>query len=55
LRKKTEAKGFTLRQRLPVYPEFINTQSPSGESHHDLLTERVRSAADSAGYAGRAA
>src|ERR1700689_4558563 len=34
LRERTEAKGFELRQRLPVYPEFAE-QAPA---HSDLLT-----------------
>jgi 7,8-didemethyl-8-hydroxy-5-deazariboflavin synthase CofG subunit len=55
LRKKTEAKGFALRQRLPVYPEFINTQNPMAAGSLDLLTQKVSAAADSAGYARRAA
>jgi hypothetical protein len=36
-----------LRQRLPVYPEFIEQTSTNG----NLLAERVSSAADAAGYA----
>jgi len=37
LRQKTEGKGFLLRQRLPVYPEFA-TQA---KAHSDLLRERL--------------
>jgi FO synthase len=51
LRLRTEAKGFSLRQRLPVYPEFldkVNRQSP-------LLAARMRAAADQQGYARRIA
>jgi FO synthase len=55
LRTKTEAKGFELRQRLPVYPEFINEKNLSPAGDRDLLTQRVSAAADSAGYARRAA
>jgi len=47
LRQRTEAKGFELRQRLPVYPEFANQAA----THSDLLAERLGSAADSNGYA----
>jgi 7,8-didemethyl-8-hydroxy-5-deazariboflavin synthase CofG subunit len=47
MRLRTEAKGFALRQRLPVYPEFISavTAKPS------LLSERVRAAATDQGLA----
>jgi FO synthase len=47
LRLRTEAKGFALRQRLPVYPEFISgvTATPG------LLSERLRAAADDFGLA----
>jgi 7,8-didemethyl-8-hydroxy-5-deazariboflavin synthase, CofG subunit len=60
LRIKTEAKGFALRQRLPVYPEFINTKGPNAAgdqdlTNNDLLAQKVSAAADSAGYARRAA
>ena len=47
LQQRTEAKGFELRQRLPVYPEFAEQSS----THGNLLAERLRSAADAAGYA----
>jgi FO synthase len=47
LRQRTEAKGFKLRQRLPVYPEFTEQAA----AHSDLLAERLGAAADSAGYA----
>ena len=50
LRQRTEAKGFELRQRLPVYPEFAErAAAPS-----DLLAERLSAAADAEGYARRA-
>ena len=47
LRRKTEDLGFTLRPRLPVYPEYITQNDnflPEG------LKERVRSMADKDGY-----
>jgi 7,8-didemethyl-8-hydroxy-5-deazariboflavin synthase CofG subunit len=47
LRQRTEAKGFTLRQRLPVYPEFVSPiASGSG-----LLAEKVRASAGNEGLA----
>ena len=51
LRRQTEAKGFELRQRLPVYPEFAEQAA----AHSDLLAERLSGAADAEGYARRAA
>ena len=47
LRLRTEAKGFALQQRLPVYPEFISgvTAKPG------LLSEKLRAAADDHGLA----
>jgi FO synthase len=47
LQKRTQAKGFELRQRLPVYPEFAR-QSPAQSA---LLAERLRQVADAEGYA----
>jgi 7,8-didemethyl-8-hydroxy-5-deazariboflavin synthase CofG subunit len=47
LQQRTESKGFELRQRLPVYPEFVEQAA----THGNLLAERVSSAADAAGYA----
>lgn len=47
LRRRTEALGFTLRPRLPVYPEYIvewDDYLPSS------LKERIKSTADGAGY-----
>jgi len=38
LRERTEAKGFELRQRLPVYPEF----QAQAEIHGELLQQRLR-------------
>lgn len=51
LRDRTEAKGLQLRQRLPVYPEFI----PAAVRRGGLLGERLTQAAESEGYARRAA
>jgi 7,8-didemethyl-8-hydroxy-5-deazariboflavin synthase CofG subunit len=47
LKLRTEAKGYILRQRLPVYPEFVNgvTAKPG------LLSQKLGMAADSEGYA----
>jgi len=51
LRLRTEARGFTLTQRLPVYPEFL----PRVLHRPGLLAERVAAAADAQGHARRAA
>jgi len=51
LRQRTEAKGFELRQRLPVYPDFTEQAAALG----DLLRQRLSAAADAEGYARRAA
>jgi 7,8-didemethyl-8-hydroxy-5-deazariboflavin synthase CofG subunit len=51
LQQRTEAKGFELRQRLPVYPEFVEQAA----AHSDLLAQRLIRAADAQGYARRAA
>ncbi len=53
LRLRTESKGFQLRQRLPVYPEFL----PALRSKAGLLAERLECAIDNQGLArqGRAA
>ena len=51
LQQRTEAKGFVLRQRLPVYPEFVSCVA-NGDS---LLSQRVRAAADDEGLVRRAA
>ena len=51
LQRRTEAKGFRLLQRLPVYPEFL----PAVASRPGLLSERLQAAADSQGYARKAA
>ncbi len=51
LRSRTEAKGFALRQRLPVYPEFVAAviEKPG------LLSDKLRSALGDDGLARRAA
>lgn len=51
LSKRTESKGYTLRQRLPVYPEFL----PLVSTKAGILAEKTSAAADSLGYARRAA
>ena len=51
LQQRTEAKGFSLRQRLPVYPEFAE----QAKTQSALLAERIDSSADALGYARRAA
>jgi FO synthase len=51
LRVRTEAKGFKLRQRLPVYPEFL----PAAMARPGLLSEKLRAAHDHRGLARRAA
>jgi FO synthase len=51
LKLRTEAKGYRLRQRLPVYPEFVSAATKGS----GLLSEKVKTAADSEGYARRPA
>ena len=48
LRLRTEAKGFALRQRLPVYPEFLPARERLVPG---LLSDRLRDAADDHGLA----
>ena len=57
LEKRTKAKGFELRQRLPVYPEFVSNILDRGARHaqHSVLTSKLRSAIDQSGFARRAA
>lgn len=55
LRHRTEARGFELRQRLPVYPEFVRRTMDQALVHSDLLAERLSGAGDTEGYARRAA
>jgi 7,8-didemethyl-8-hydroxy-5-deazariboflavin synthase CofG subunit len=47
LRLRTEAKGFALRQRLPVYPEFI----PAVMGKPGLLSDKLRAASNHDGLA----
>jgi 7,8-didemethyl-8-hydroxy-5-deazariboflavin synthase CofG subunit len=47
LQRRTEAAGQKLKQRLPVYPEFIASAAARG----GLLGERLAAAADADGYA----
>ena len=51
LRLRTEASGQRLRQRLPIYPEFL----PALEARGGSLLQRVAASADSDGYARMAA
>lgn len=51
LRQKTESKGFELKQRLPVYPEFAEQAA----AHSEILAQRLSAAADANGYVRRAA
>ena len=51
LQRRTESKGQTLKQRLPVYPEFI----PQLRARPGLLSEKLGGAVDAEGYAQRAA
>jgi len=51
LRQQTEAKGFELRQRLPIYPEFV----PAALERQGLVAEKLMVAGDGWGYARRAA
>lgn len=48
---RTKGKGFRLRQRLPVYPEFL----PAVLARPGLLSTKISSAGDAQGYARRAA
>ncbi|MGO9864984.1 MAG: 7,8-didemethyl-8-hydroxy-5-deazariboflavin synthase CofG [Terriglobales bacterium] len=58
LRRHTEAKGFELRQRLPVYPELVRQFTKQvlepAAAPTDLLAQRLSAAADAEGYARRA-
>lgn len=51
LERRTQAKGFELRQRLPVYPEFVGFAMRAA----GLLSSRLQKAADAQYYARRAA
>ncbi len=48
LRLRTESKGFRLRQRLPVYPEFL----PELMSKSGLLADKLQDASNHEGLAG---
>jgi len=50
LQSSTESRGCILRQRLPVYPEFLAAIA----ARPGLLGQKVQAAADREGYAGRA-
>ncbi len=52
LRTRTQSKGFVLRQRLPVYAEFVPKIMKRAPQ---LLADRLRDAADLEGLARRAA
>jgi 7,8-didemethyl-8-hydroxy-5-deazariboflavin synthase CofG subunit len=47
LRQRTENKGYEVRQRLPVYPEFL----PNLDSRSPLLRQRLEAARDCEGLA----
>ena len=49
LRLRTEAKGFQLRQRLPIYPEFLSSEFL--HVANPLLVERLAAAHDASGLA----
>jgi 7,8-didemethyl-8-hydroxy-5-deazariboflavin synthase CofG subunit len=51
LQRRTEAKGYELRPRLPVYPEFM----PKLIAKPGLLAEKLQIAAQADGYARRTA
>jgi 7,8-didemethyl-8-hydroxy-5-deazariboflavin synthase CofG subunit len=50
LRLRSEAKGFELHQRLPVYPEFV----PAAMRRGGLLATRLQSACESSALCGAA-
>ncbi len=49
LEQRTQSKGQVLRQRLPVYPEFLSRLT----TRPGLLANRLKQAADQDGYARR--
>jgi len=51
LKLRTEAKGYVLRQRLPVYPEFV----PCVTKHDSLLSRKLSAAVTGDGLARSAA
>jgi 7,8-didemethyl-8-hydroxy-5-deazariboflavin synthase CofG subunit len=52
LRLRTESRGYMLRQRLPIYPEFLPLIA---KRHSGLLRKKMGLIADDQGYARRAA
>jgi 7,8-didemethyl-8-hydroxy-5-deazariboflavin synthase CofG subunit len=52
LRDRTRAKGYELKQRLPVYPEFIGAAMAGGSAS---LRDKLVAIADGEGYVRRAA
>jgi 7,8-didemethyl-8-hydroxy-5-deazariboflavin synthase CofG subunit len=51
LRQRTESKGCELRQRLPVYPEFVDALA----AKPGILAQKLRALSDDDGLARRAA
>jgi len=51
LESRTSAKGYRLRQRLPVYPEFLDAVT----TRPGLVAEKVKAASDRDGYVRSAA
>ncbi len=51
LRLRTESAGQQLRQRLPVYPEFLPGLMSKLESSPNLLSQKLQAASDSEGLA----
>jgi 7,8-didemethyl-8-hydroxy-5-deazariboflavin synthase CofG subunit len=55
LQRRTEAKGFHLRQRLPIYPDFVKQFATKfaerAAARGDLLAQRLSSVANAEGYA----
>ena len=49
LKLRTEARGYSLRQRLPIYPEFL----PALRTRPGLLAEKLEAVTDREGYARR--
>lgn len=55
LEHQTNEKGFELRQRLPVYPEFVGKVMKKHHTVSPLLSARLSSAVGPQGYVRRAA
>jgi FO synthase len=49
LRARTESAGYQLRQRLPVYPEFLPGLLSKNESQNRLLSQKLQAASDNEG------